>query len=95
MRQFEWDPAKAAANVAKHAVSFELATTVWDDPLHVIVPDCVVEGERRWHAIGLVGAVVILVVVHSHPGDDEERVGIISARRATRRERKRYEEDQP
>ena len=94
MTVFEFDPAKAAANVAKHGVSFALAQAVWDDPLHVIVPDRVADGERRYHAIGMVGHVVLLVVVHMYPdGEDADRVRIIGARRATRHERKRYEED--
>jgi uncharacterized DUF497 family protein len=37
--RFEWDKGKARSNLAKHGVSFELALRVWDDPLHVIVPD--------------------------------------------------------
>jgi len=94
MTVFEFDPAKAAANVAKHGVSFALAQAVWDDPLHVIVPDRVADGEHRYHAIGMVGHVVLLVVVHMYPdGEDVDRVRIIGARRATRRERRRYEED--
>jgi len=94
MVTFEFDPAKAAANVAKHGVSFELAQTVWEDPLHLIVPDRVADGERRYHAIGLVGHVVLLVVVHMYPGgEDEDRVRIIGARRATRHERRRYEDE--
>ena len=91
---FEWDPAKAAANRAKHGVSFELACEVWDDPLLAIVPDRIEAGERRWHAIGLVGTVVVLLVVHLHPNpDNEERVRIVSARKATARERRRYEQE--
>lgn len=83
MVAFEFDPNKAAANVAKHGVSFELAQAVWDDPLHVIVPDRMLDGERRYHAIGTVGHVVVLVVVHMYPnGEDEDRVRIIGARRA-------------
>lgn len=91
---FDYDPEKAAENLAKHSVSFALAAAVWDDPLHVILPDRVVDGERRYHAIGLVGAVVVLVVVHIYPdGEDGNRVRIISARRATPHERRRYEEE--
>lgn len=48
--RFEWDSEKARVNLAKHDVSFELATRVWDDPLHVVLPDRVVhtypEGEE-------------------------------------------------
>lgn len=92
--RFVWDVGKARSNLAKHGVSFELARRVWDDPLHVILPDRVADGEQRWHAIGLVGAVVVLVVVHVHPNpEDDELVRIIGARKATRHERIRYEEE--
>ena len=91
---FEWDPAKAAANLAKHGVSFELAREVWEDPLFALLADRVEAGEQRWHAIGRVGAVVVLLVVHLHPDPhDEERVRIVSARKATAHERRRYEQD--
>jgi uncharacterized DUF497 family protein len=91
--QFDWDREKARRNLAKHGVSFELAQRVWDDPLHVIVPDRIVDGELRWHAIGLVGSVAVLVVVHCYPDDDDERVRIIGARKATPVERRRYEQE--
>jgi uncharacterized DUF497 family protein len=94
--RFEWDPEKARRNLAKHGVSFDLARRVWEDPLHVLVPDRIETGEQRWHAIGLVGSVVVLVVVHSYPdAEDEERVRIIGARKATTGERKRYEQEAP
>lgn len=94
MTTFEFDPAKAAINVAKHGVSFDLAQAVWDDPLHVILSDRVVDGERRYHAIGTVAGIVLLVVVHMYPaGESDDHVRIIGARRATRYERKRYEEE--
>jgi uncharacterized DUF497 family protein len=93
---FEWDPAKAASNLEKHGVGFELAQEVWHDPLYVILPDRVVDGEQRWHAIGLVGAVTILLVVHVYPDpDDEDRIRFVSARKATAHERKRYEQEGP
>ena len=57
----------------------------WDDPLHVILP--------RWRAIGMVGPVALLLVVHANPNPrDDERIRIIGARKATRRERQLYEE---
>lgn len=91
---FEWDGEKATSNLAKHGVSFELAQEVWNDPLHVILPDRVEGREERWHAVGIVGAVVVLVVAHSHPEpDNEDRIRIISARKATPHERKRYEQE--
>ena len=92
--KFEWDPAKAQSNLAKHGVGFELAARVWDDPLHVVLSDRFEDGELRWHAVGLVGEIVLLVVVHTYPdADDEERVRIIGARKATRQERTRYEQE--
>ncbi|MEO8724402.1 MAG: BrnT family toxin, partial [Sphingobium sp.] len=59
---FEWDDDKAAANVRKHNVAFELAERVWDDPAHIIVFDRHENGEERWHAIGLVRGILILTV---------------------------------
>ena len=91
---FEWDEAKATSNLAKHRIAFELAQRVWDDPLHVIVFDRFENGEPRWHAIGTVRDFTVLVVIHMHPGpDDENRVRIIGARKATNPERKRYEQE--
>ncbi|RUW34272.1 MULTISPECIES: BrnT family toxin [unclassified Mesorhizobium] len=94
--QFEWDPEKARRNLAKHGVAFDLALKVFDDPLHLIVPDRFEDGEQRWHAIGMVGIQVILLVVHTYPDlTDEERVRIVGARKATPHERRRYEQEEP
>jgi uncharacterized DUF497 family protein len=90
--KFEWEVAKAHSNRVKHHVSFELARDVWTDPLHVIVPDRFEDGEQRWHAVGMVGSVTVLVVVHSYPEDNVIR--IIGARKATSHERRRYEQQQ-
>ena len=91
---FEWDCEKARTNVIKHDVAFELAQRVWDDPLYTVVPDRFVAGERRWHAIGVVRSNLTLVVVHTYPDpDDENRVRIIGARKATPHERRRYEQE--
>ena len=89
--RFTWDPGKARSNRRDHGVSFEVAAHVWRDPLHVVLPDRWQEGEERWHAIGRVGGATLLVV-HSYPGGDEPVIRIISARRATRHERRAYEE---
>jgi len=88
---FEWDADKAQANLEKHGASFETAARVWDDPLHEVYLDRVENGELRWHAMGCVDGVVVLLVVHTHPGLEEDRIRIVSARRATPRERRRYE----
>jgi uncharacterized DUF497 family protein len=92
--RFEWDLEKARRNLAKHGISFEVAQRVWDDPLHVIIPDRIEDGEERWHAIGAVSSVVVVVVVHAYPDEDDvARIRIIGARKATPYERKRYEEE--
>ncbi|CDZ72847.1 Hypothetical protein NGAL_HAMBI2610_44740 [Neorhizobium galegae bv. orientalis] len=96
MPRFEWDPQKARINKAKHGVSFELAEHIWDDPLHMIIPDTVYDGEERWLTIGSVGPVAVLVAAHVYRDDDlGEVVRIISARKATAHERRRYEQERP
>ena len=88
-----WDPKKATANRRKHGLSFETAALVFDDPLHASKPDPHPDG-NRWQTIGLVGP-VLLLVIHTWPeaSFDADEVGrIISARKATARERKVYEE---
>ena len=90
--RFEWDEAKSRGNLAKHGISFETATLAFEDPHHLSVQDRVVEGEDRWQTFGVVGRMT-LVVAHAYwEEDDEEVIRIISARKATRRERKAYEE---
>jgi uncharacterized DUF497 family protein len=88
---FEWDPNKDRANIVKHGVAFDEARKVFSDPRVIIREDCIIEGERRLHAIGYVERV--LLVVHTFR---EEGLGaiirIISARKATPAERKLYEE---
>ena len=90
--RWTWDPKKAEANRAKHGVSFETAKAVFDDPLHLSQLDRHSDGDR-WQTIGMVGP-VLLLVVHTWPEGDEDPVGrIVSARKATARERKAYEEE--
>lgn len=89
---FTWDPKKDELNKSKHSISFETASWVFNDPLHVSVYDRVVDGEQRWKTMGLVGNLVIIVVAHTYTEkEDIEIVRIISARKATKRERKYYE----
>jgi hypothetical protein len=86
---FEWDAAKARANVRKHAVTFEEAATVFLDDLAVPYEDPVHEG--RFVLIGMsLQSNLLLVVFAERAGGDVVR--IISTRRATRRERRAYEE---
>jgi uncharacterized DUF497 family protein len=92
--RWTWDPDKAAASRAKHGLSFETAVHVFDDPFHASKLDPRPVGDR-WHTIGLVGP-VLLLVIHTWPESEfegDEPVGrIISARKATAQERKAYEE---
>lgn len=91
--RFEWDLRKSQANHAKHRVSFDLAELIFYDPFCVVFPNRIVEGEERWHAIGTVPAGRTLYVVHTIREEDGDAViRIISARKATSHERRRYEE---
>lgn len=88
--EFEWNPDKAAQNLEKHGVSFQEAATVFNDPLSMTFPDPDHSiGESRYVIIGLSRFEQLLVVAHTDRG---EKVRIISARKATRQERRFYEQ---
>ncbi len=88
--EFEWNPDKAAINLRKHNISFQEATTVFDDSSSMTFPDPDHSiGESRYVIIGMSGSGRLLVVSHT---DREARTRIISARRASRHERRFYEE---
>lgn len=87
---FEWDAAKGLKNLHKHGVSFEEAASVFYDPLAVTGADPDhSEGEERQVTFGISSVGRLLVVAHTDRGD---AIRIISARVATRRERRIYEE---
>jgi uncharacterized DUF497 family protein len=87
--EFEWDPAKAEANLRKHGISFEDAATAFFDALSLTVPDPLhSEGEARLVLLGLTSTNRLVVVVHVDRG---ARIRLISARPATRKERRQYE----
>jgi len=88
--EFEWDPAKARRNERKHGLSLEEAATVFGDPLAISFhdPDHSTE-EARWLTIGYASSARLVVVSHTERAG---RVRLISAREATKRERKIYEE---
>lgn len=94
MTRFSWDAAKEETNRRKHGISFETARLVFDDPLHLSRQDRAEGGELRWQTLGIAGGVVLLLVAHTWRGEPggEEHIRIISARRATKLERKIYEE---
>jgi len=88
--EFEWDPEKAAANVRRRRVSFNEAATVLEDPLSTTFPDeAHSEGEMRFVTVGVSQRGRLLVVAHT---ERNNTIRIISARRATRREREFYEQ---
>lgn len=88
--RFEWDPQKAAVNLAKHGVSFDEARTVFADPLGKIVDDPRHSAEeQRFVVLGHSERRRLLAVMFTDRG---EAIRLISARRATRRERREYEE---
>lgn len=94
MIQFEWDPAKARRNQQKHGISFEIARHAFDDPHALSEQDRIEDGERRWQTLGLVKDLLLVLVAHTVQGEGaDETVRIISARRASRKERKRVEKE--
>lgn len=84
---FEWDE-----NKKRHGVSFDAAKMVFFDSCSITIFDRIEDGEERWHTIGQVNGALIFLVVHTTQYDDHtEIIRIISARRPTSHERKRYE----
>jgi len=89
---FTWDPAKAERNKRAHGISFEQAREVFADPFVVSQKDIVDQNEQRWHAIGMSGNLLLLVVFVERLGDGVEIIRIISARKANQYEESIYEE---
>ena len=86
--EFEWDKTKARANFRRHGVSFDLAKTVFEDPFAVeLLDDREDHGEERFVIIGMAEGKVLLFVAYT---EREERIRIISARRATQYEQGDY-----
>ena len=95
--RFEWNEAKAAANLKKHGVSFETAVRALDDPFALSEQDRIEAGEQRWRTLGMLEGHLLLMVAHTVFDDEDdgqavEIIRIVSARTADRRERQRYEE---
>lgn len=90
--RFDWDKAKAQSNVRKHGVSFEVASTVFDDPRLVTAADLQhSEIEDRWLSIGLgAGGLILAVVYLWFAGPTTTMIRLISARKATRKEIRHY-----
>jgi len=80
-------------NRAKHKISFEAAQFVFDDPHARTIRDRVVNGEERWQTIGRAAGISVLLVVHANREErGEDVIRIVTARKATPRERRLYEE---
>ncbi len=89
--RFEWDEQKAKRNLKKHGVSFEEAATVFGDPLSMTIADPMHSTvEQRWVTMGLTHRERLVVVVHTNRGNT---IRLINARKATRREKRAYEEE--
>lgn len=87
---FEWDRSKDSANQWKHGVSFAEASTVFGDPLSITIPDpSPATNEERFVIIGVSTKRTLLIVVHTIR---HERIRLISARPATKHEKRKYEE---
>ena len=90
MLLFEWDPNKARTNIGIHGISFDEASTAFKDTLSLTIRDPLHSDEEdRFILIGNSHENRLLVVVHTERGN---RIRIISARKATKKERKQYEE---
>lgn len=95
---FEWNPIKAKENLRKHRISFDRAAEVVLDPLAVSIIDQEhSEDEERWVSLGKDRGGRVLILVHTflEVSAEECTVRIISARKASKREIKQYEETQP
>ena len=91
---FEWDPKKAGSNLLKHKVGFERAATIFRDPnLLSISDEEYSETEERWITMGVDETGILLAISHKFETLDAtvSRIRIISARRATKREKEQYE----
>lgn len=87
--RFDWDPAKAKANLRDHGVSFAEAVTVFEDELALTREDPDAQGERRFVTLGLSSLANLLVVVYAYREPDIIR--LISAWKANKRQRVHYE----
>ena len=86
--EIEWDRDKAGANLKKHGVSFEEAATALLDPMALTHEDAAAHGEPRWILLGMSDRLRLLTVVYTLR--DGDRIRLISARKATRKEVKPY-----
>jgi uncharacterized protein len=94
--QFEWDEGKAATNIRKHGVSFDLACTIFSDSRLLTIADLEhSETEERWFSIGCTsnGTIISVAYLWSEPDPETTIIRIISARKATKVEMHQYQTD--
>ena len=94
--RFTWDENKNLSNQRKHGIDFKDAVSVFTDPLHVMRPDRIKNGEHRWQTVGNAYGVTLLLVAQmlteeGPEGQPIEMIRLISARKANKSERRRYE----
>ena len=89
MMNYQWDPNKAVSNLRKHGIDFADAVGIFEDDWALTIEEQHVEGEQRFVSIGMDFLGRLIVVVYTYRNDD---IRLISARRATGRERKSYEQ---
>jgi uncharacterized DUF497 family protein len=93
MTRFEWDENKNRENLKKHRIDFETAQFVFDDPQHISEVTQIVAGEERWTTVGYIDNIALIAVGHTYRDEPpNETYRLITARRATKKERKQYEE---
>ena len=88
MADFEWDEEKAKENLEKHGIDFADAATAFEDTMALTMPDPASEKEERFVTLGTDALERLLVIAYTWRDD---RIRLISARKATRRERRQYE----
>jgi len=91
MVEFEWDDKKAEENWRKHGIRFEEAKEVFNDPLAKRELNRIENGEDRYQVVGRTKSSILLMVIHTIQENGITIVRIISARRTTRQERRKYE----
>ena len=93
--RWSWNPNKDRINRQKHGLSFATALRAFSDPFALSEQDRIEDGEERWRTVGLIEGATVVLVAHTFREDPDGTVSvrIISARRATSQERRRYEEE--
>lgn len=84
---YSWDERRSEDNRSKHAIAFETAVLVFEDPRQVTAPTETVHGEQRWQTVGMASPGLMLLVIHTRLPSSPDRIHIISARRVTKTER--------